>query len=76
MLFPIPLLTALAGRIHFCVKYPDLDYQSRREVWKTFLSKITGEVGNIPDQELDGLAKYSLNGRQVRESGYSNNYAR
>lgn len=56
----------LVGRIHFCVKYPDLDFASRKTVWKTFLSRADTVKSGISERDLVRLARKPLNGRQVR----------
>ncbi|KAH9928254.1 uncharacterized protein B0H18DRAFT_874804, partial [Fomitopsis serialis] len=59
--------SAFESRIHFCVKYPDLDFVSRRAVWTTFLSKAGITKEDISERDLHRLAQIPLNGRQVRE---------
>ncbi|KAL3479828.1 P-loop containing nucleoside triphosphate hydrolase protein [Aspergillus californicus] len=65
---------AFESRIHFSFSYPDLDFVSRKSIWKTFLTrhaKETGEQGRgvafcFDDAQLDELATPALNGRQVK----------
>ncbi|PBK92858.1 P-loop containing nucleoside triphosphate hydrolase protein [Armillaria gallica] len=58
---------ALESRIHFCVHYPDLDYNARSVVWRTFLAKGTLDPAKgISDFDLDRLARLELNGRQIK----------
>ncbi|KAK0441848.1 P-loop containing nucleoside triphosphate hydrolase protein [Armillaria borealis] len=58
---------ALESRIHFCVHYPDLDYNARSVVWRTFLAKGTLDPAQgISDFDLDRLARLELNGRQIK----------
>ena len=45
--------------------FPHLNESSRRQIWKTFLAR-TPSAGNITDEEIDTLAKETMNGRQVR----------
>ncbi|KAL6238699.1 hypothetical protein BDW75DRAFT_237144 [Aspergillus navahoensis] len=64
---------AFESRIHFSFFYPDLDFTSRKSIWKIFLSRQTeetdahgtGAVG-FSDSQLDELAGPELNGRQVK----------
>ena len=58
------MLTFL-GRIHFSIYYPDLDFEARRAIWKTFILKTQGSKLEISDEDIDRLAKYKMNGRQV-----------
>ena len=55
------------GRIHFSIHYPDLDYESRKQIWHTFLNKITRRE-EFGEEIVDKLAKIVMNGRQVRLS--------
>ena len=51
-----------AGRIHFSVSYPELDFDSRKIIWTMFFKRSST---NISDEELCRLASYRINGRQV-----------
>ncbi|TBU57514.1 P-loop containing nucleoside triphosphate hydrolase protein [Dichomitus squalens] len=57
---------AFESRIHFCVKYADLDFASRKKVWQTFLSKAGVADTAIGERDLSHLAKHPLNGRQIK----------
>jgi hypothetical protein len=60
-------LTVL-GRIHFSIHYPDLNFESRKIIWKTFFTRTLKQQGlefNISEEDLDRLAKREMNGRQV-----------
>lgn len=60
---------ALESRIHFCIYYPDLDYNARLEIWKMFLVKGTLDPARgISDFDLDRLARLQLNGRQIKNA--------
>lgn len=48
------------------MKYPDLDFASRKTVWKTFLSRADTVKSGISERDLVRLARKPLNGRQVR----------
>jgi hypothetical protein len=58
-------LTDIVGRIHFCIKYPDLDLESRKAIWRTFIQRASKNPGDISEGDVDRLAEYKLNGRQV-----------
>lgn len=55
----------MLGRIHFTVHFPHLNEASRRQIWKTFITK-TPSGCNITEDDIDSLAKETMNGRQVR----------
>ncbi|KAL2835298.1 P-loop containing nucleoside triphosphate hydrolase protein [Aspergillus cavernicola] len=61
---------AFESRIHFSFFYPDLDFLSRRKIWKTFLTRRLHETSAAPicvdDSQLDQLARTALNGRQIK----------
>ncbi|KAG1732891.1 P-loop containing nucleoside triphosphate hydrolase protein [Suillus paluster] len=58
---------AFESRIHFTVHFPQLNESSRRQIWKTFIAKTAG-AGSITDDEIDALAKESMNGRQIKNT--------
>ncbi|OGM42814.1 AAA family ATPase [Aspergillus bombycis] len=53
---------AFESRIHVSVRYPDLDVNSRRQIWAQFL----GGNGRFSSEQLDYLAQVKLNGRQIK----------
>ncbi|AYV84086.1 MAG: ATPase [Hyperionvirus sp.] len=55
---------AVYSRIHFIISYPDLDTETRKEVWKKLCDN--NDIKLDYATELDDLAKYKLNGRQIR----------
>lgn len=65
---------AFISRIHFQLRYPDFNDESRRKVWQTFIDKLQRERGdyirlNIDAKEyLDGkeLKAVEWNGREIR----------
>ncbi|OJD32290.1 atpase aaa+ type core [Diplodia corticola] len=58
---------AFRSRIHIAIHYPALTFDSRRELWKTFIQKATSEVHFWWAEEyLDHLASQELNGRQIK----------
>ncbi|EKM59476.1 uncharacterized protein PHACADRAFT_249997 [Phanerochaete carnosa HHB-10118-sp] len=59
---------AFESRIHFCVKYPDLDFDARKAIWKTFFTKSQISPEDVTEDDVDRLAKYPLNGRQIKNA--------
>ncbi|KAI4134824.1 MAG: hypothetical protein LQ347_001204 [Umbilicaria vellea] len=57
---------AFGSRIHFTIKYPDLDEDSRAAVWKNFIDKTTQDHGSVTEQGFARLAKRDLNRRQIK----------
>jgi len=61
-------LTDFEGRIHFSIWYAELDFNARKTIWKTFLSRalISGNCKcAFSEEDIDKLASYKMNGRQV-----------
>ncbi|PMD60198.1 uncharacterized protein K444DRAFT_497188, partial [Hyaloscypha bicolor E] len=58
---------AILSRIHLILRYNDLIKYARGQVWRNFLSWTTTTSGDtdVIGKELDELAIYKLNGRQV-----------
>lgn len=59
------MLMCSVGRIHFYVKYPDLDFDSRKAVWKTFINKASKNLSDVTEEDINRLTAYKMNGRQV-----------
>jgi len=59
---------AFQSRIHFTIKYPELDEEKRALVWKNLLDGISrkNSVCNISEEDIARLAKRELNGRQIK----------
>ncbi|KAL4876124.1 hypothetical protein BJY04DRAFT_231952 [Aspergillus karnatakaensis] len=66
--------TDVARRIHFSFSYPDLDFTSRKTIWKTFLTRHSNATKGqgkstalcFDDSQIEELATPALNGRQVK----------
>ena len=60
--------TAIKSRIHFPIKYPNLSYSSRCELWRAFLTRTSnhGELVWLSDAAIKTLAKEDFNGRQIK----------
>jgi hypothetical protein len=59
------------GRIQFSFHYPDLDIESRKQVWTLFWRKSlrTNDISDfISEDEIASLAKHELNGRQIKNT--------
>ncbi|KAF7344584.1 AAA family [Mycena sanguinolenta] len=59
---------AFESRIHFSIHYPDLGFDSRKQIWQTFLAKVLKNSTDITPEHLDRLAKLSMNGRQIKNT--------
>ncbi|OPB46311.1 hypothetical protein A0O28_0064320 [Trichoderma guizhouense] len=60
---------AFKSRIHFYLDYPDLDVDTRRILWRSFMARsaASGKVTvDVAEHELEGLAEFPLNGRQIK----------
>lgn len=57
---------AFQSRIHISIEYPQLSYSSRRHVWLNFIALGTGQSHGFSDSDLDLLAKYEMNGRDIK----------
>ncbi|GKZ29803.1 hypothetical protein AbraIFM66950_006553 [Aspergillus brasiliensis] len=58
----------LTGRIHFTMNYPELDTDSRLEVWKNFLTNVakSSELTEFTADDFMALSRHPLNGRQIK----------
>ncbi|KAK3633665.1 hypothetical protein LTR56_015731 [Elasticomyces elasticus] len=56
---------AFKSRIHVPLKYNDLTAESRKKIWKNFLSKMEGGV-ELDEDGYDRLAQANINGRQIK----------
>ncbi|KIK51129.1 hypothetical protein GYMLUDRAFT_208901 [Collybiopsis luxurians FD-317 M1] len=59
---------AFQSRIHVALKYNDLTPESRRAVWKNFLSRLGGDRVDIDENEYETLQGYAMNGRQIKNA--------
>ncbi|KAI5812977.1 P-loop containing nucleoside triphosphate hydrolase protein [Pyronema omphalodes] len=57
---------AFQSRIHVSLRYSDLDKNARRKVWGNFKEKVEGM--ELSDQDLETLAEYELNGREIKNA--------
>lgn len=64
---------AFTSRIHLALRYENLDRKKRQTIWSNFLqhlSDVEGESIHFQDlkDHLEKLAKFDLNGRQIRNA--------
>jgi hypothetical protein len=59
---------AFESRIHFSIHYPDLDFESRKSIWKKHFGNATKDASGISDEDLDRLAHHQMNGRQIKNA--------
>lgn len=60
---------AIKSRIHLAIKYHALPLQSRRDLWKVFISRASKDSAEWLDEEcLDRLGNENLNGRQIKNA--------
>ncbi|KAK7552325.1 P-loop containing nucleoside triphosphate hydrolase protein [Phyllosticta citricarpa] len=60
---------AFESRIHFSLHYPDLNEDSRKQLWRSFLNRlkrVSQLQVSIDAAQINELAKHDLNGRQIK----------
>ena len=57
---------AFQSRIHISMAYSELSVSSRRQVWSDFLSGGGSKTHGFSDGDLDILAEYKMNGREIK----------
>ncbi|CAI6267882.1 unnamed protein product [Periconia digitata] len=60
---------AFESRIHLTIDFPKLDFQSRLQVWRTFVRPGNTEsnyASDLSHAEIEKLALAEMNGRQIR----------
>lgn len=57
---------AFQSRIHISMEYSELSTSSRRHIWSNFLSSGGTKAHAISEAELDKLAEYRMNGREIK----------
>ena len=64
---------AIASRIHFVLRYGNLDHSARKGVWRSFLRRANTQKGATAcsSKDVERLAGNVLNGREVSSSGMS-----
>ncbi|RAH64471.1 ATP-binding protein [Aspergillus aculeatinus CBS 121060] len=56
---------AFESRIHMSIRYPELTFASRHQIWRQFLTQQR-HTEPFSEDELDRLAALELNGRQIK----------
>lgn len=59
------LSPAFESRIDLTIHYPDLDFESRLRIWRTFI-KPGSDDNSITMDDVEDLAKIAMNGRQIK----------
>ena len=63
---------AFQSRIHVALRYGELTTKAKRSVWKMFLDKVREKDGletvEFSEEDLRGLSKHNLNGRQIKNA--------
>ncbi|WPH00689.1 Hypothetical protein R9X50_00351900 [Acrodontium crateriforme] len=57
---------AFKSRIHVPLKYNDLTVESRKQIWRNFLSKMDNGAMQLDDAGYESLAQANINGRQIK----------
>jgi len=57
---------AFQSRVSIAIKYKRLDFESRKKIWANFL--VSSGLPQPEPSELDSLAQFKLNGRQIRNT--------
>lgn len=58
---------AFKSRIHIPIRYTDLSFESKLQIWKNFCGMVPGGV-DIDECGLEKLAEHDLNGRQIKNA--------
>jgi SpoVK/Ycf46/Vps4 family AAA+-type ATPase len=59
---------AFESRIDITLEFPNLTLESRVQIWHNFLNTIKTKVAWMNGSELEALARYPLNGRQIKSA--------
>ena len=59
---------AFESRIDIALNYPPLTPSLRRKIWANFIKRLPKADRNVSDADLDTLAEYDLNGRQIKNA--------
>lgn len=57
---------AFLSRIHVALHFHELPVESRRQVWKAFISKAG--VSDITAEQIQNLSEKDINGRQIKNA--------
>lgn len=59
---------AFISRIHVSLHFKALEPAVRKQIWQAFLSRAGADVDGVTEEQLIGLSKKDLNGRQVKNA--------
>jgi len=63
---------AFQSRIHVALRYEELGFKAKKEIWKMFLERVRVMEGikvmPFTDRDYDTLAKKNINGRQIKNA--------
>ncbi len=61
--------SAIISRIHVAMKYPELNNDTRKSVWRYFIERAETKYGKpaCSEKMLAELSKMEMNGREVRK---------
>jgi AAA+ superfamily predicted ATPase len=59
---------AFESRIDIVLNYDGLGPTARRQVWSNFLKKIPSHAIRVDEEDLDVLAAWDVNGRQIKSA--------
>ena len=57
---------AFKSRIHVPLKYEDLTSDSRKKIWRNFLTRFTKDELDLDEKGYESLAEAKINGRQIK----------
>ena len=57
---------AFKSRIHVPLKYEDLTSDSRKKIWRNFLTRFTKDELELDEKGYESLAEAKINGRQIK----------
>lgn len=59
---------AFNSRIHLSLPFPELTRASRRKVWANFLASMQLDTSHLLQGDVDEMARWDLNGRQIKNA--------
>ncbi|KAI0419362.1 P-loop containing nucleoside triphosphate hydrolase protein [Xylaria grammica] len=59
---------AFESRIDISMTYNPLTKDTRREIWSNFIRRLPSSAADLHDKDLDSLAEWPLNGRQIKSA--------
>ena len=69
---------AFQSRIHFGLRYDNLDIKSKKDIWKLWIKRARElsdvQIADITENDFTELAKCEVNGREVRALQFFSNY--